>query len=133
MLPDTVKRQRETLQEWIQRKDKEMQGTLIGDRYAGHPALSDRAKRRGHAISAGYLDNLANGKATNPSAKLMEAIAAAYAVPLTEIIAVVFDLPSDQAVNGIARDLIEKYETLPPSKQREKQPLLEMVIRELQR
>src|ERR1700704_207582 len=79
---------RESLQDWIQRKDREMQGTLIDGRPAGHPALAARAKRKGHKISAGYLDNLANGTATNPSRKLIKAVAAAYAAPLVEVIAV---------------------------------------------
>jgi len=126
ILPALMKR--ETLQDWVNRKLRETGYS--------HAKVSERAKRQGHKISAGYVNNLAQGDADNPSAKLMKGIAAGFGVPLEEVIAVVFGQPlaEDRAFQkSDFAALAHAYEALPPDIQRQKRPLLEMLIREINR
>ena len=119
---------KETLQDWVNRKLRETGFS--------HAKVSERAKRQGHKISAGYINNLAQGDADNPSAKLMKGIAAGFGVPVEEVIAVVFGEPlaDDRAFQkSDFAALAQAYESLPPDIQRQKRPLLEMLIREINR
>lgn len=118
----------ESLQDWVKRK-------LLETGYS-HQKVAERARTRGHKISAGYVNNLAQGDADNPSAKLMKGIAAGFGVPLEEVIAVVFGQPLSEDRAFQKSDFAamwQAYETLPPDIQRQKRSLLEMLIRELNR
>ena len=120
---------RETLQDWVNRKLKETGYS--------HQKVSDRAKSRGYKLSTGYVNNLAQGDADNPSAKLMKGLAAGFGVPLEEVIRVVFGVaPLEEDKEFWASDVARlwtAYKSLPPDIQRQKRPLLEMVIREINR
>ena len=119
---------RESLQDWVNRKLRETGFS--------HQKVSDRAKARGHKLSTGYVNNLAQGDADNPSAKLMKGIAAGFGVPLEEVIAVVFGQPLSEDRGFQKSDFAamwKAYESLPLDVQRQKRPLLEMLIREINR
>lgn len=128
ILRDDVKPRR-TIQSWIQERDRAGKGTLIDGRPYGHPALAARAKRRGHPISAGYLDELANGESDNPTPLKMRAIAVAYAAPLEEVVAVCFDFDAenDEYNESAFKELWALYDALLPAKQKAKQAKIEML------
>jgi transcriptional regulator with XRE-family HTH domain len=118
----------ENLQEWVNRK--------LAETGYSHAKVADRAKRLGHQLSAGYVNNLAQGDADNPSAKLMKAIAAGFGVPVEEVIAVVFGkaLTEDRGFRGsVFAAMWRAYEELSPEAQREKKPLIDVLMREIQR
>lgn len=126
MLPDSMKR--ETLQDWVRRKLRETGYS--------HQNVSDRAKRAGHKLSTGYVNNLAQGDADNPSVKLIKAIAAGFGVSVEEVIAVCFGSPLSEDRAFQKSDfaaLAQAYESLPPEVQRQKKPLLDMLMREINR
>jgi transcriptional regulator with XRE-family HTH domain len=117
----------ENLRDWVRRK--------LAETGYSHAKVSERARRQGHQLSTGYVNNLAQGDADNPSAKLMEAIAAGFGVPVEEVISVVFGkaLANGDFSDPLFESLARAYKDLPPAVQKEKKVLIEMLVREIQR
>jgi transcriptional regulator with XRE-family HTH domain len=118
----------ETLREWVKRK--------LAETGYSHAMVAKRAKLQGHKLSAGYVNNLAQGDADNPSAKVMKAIAAGFGVSLDEVIDTVFGKPisaEESFKESIFATLWQAYKQLPPEIQKEKKSLIEMLIREIKR
>lgn len=97
---------------------------------------SERAKKRGHKVSAGYIDDLMNARADNPSPRLQKAVAAAFGKPVEEIedVAMGRRLKEDaDYLESVFAECYDVYRRLSSAKQKEKRWLVEMLIREIQR
>jgi transcriptional regulator with XRE-family HTH domain len=117
---------KQLLKEWVRRKLAETGYT--------HAMVSERARRQGYVISTGYVNNLAQGDADNPSPKLIKAIAAGFGVSVWEVIYVIFGNPPEgEPQYPEIETLRTAYKSLPPDIQRQKKQLIEMLIREIQR
>lgn len=101
-----------------------------------HVKVSERARARGHKISAGYVNNICQGDADNPSIKLVQALAHGLGRPEDEVFAVFRGKPLTEETKygeSFFATMWEEFHKLPAAKQREIMPIIEMTLREISR
>lgn len=116
-------------------------------RIEGHKPIevSRRAAQRGFTISAAYIEDLARGRADNPTADKIAGVAAGFNLPLIDVIATVFGKTVKELVLGLSAkeealyresklaELWQEWRQLSPTKQKEKDCLIEAIKHEIQR